>query len=103
MRVSHGSRLKLLMSDAVKYVRWTLAQRASLAQTCAASMFHMFLDTKYRGENWQFSHMPNLISKHVKIQCLMSCVNKKHHESTCKLAVDFYNEYLAEAMEKLST
>lgn len=84
-----------------KYSRWTLAQRASLAQTVAANAFADFSEPKFRGAAWTPDNMPSLVESMTLIACLSSCINPKHHASTCKLAVDFYNKHLAKAMEKL--
>ncbi len=81
--------------------RWSLAQRASLAQTCAAAMFSTFADPSNRGHAWKPSHMPRLIKSHVKTQAFLNAVPKKHHEETIEIALDFYRSFFASAMKRI--
>jgi phosphoribosyl 1,2-cyclic phosphodiesterase len=83
-----------------KYLRWTLAQRANLAATVAASDFHTFCDPDMRGPNWTPQYMLELIASNAKKQAVLGNMNPKYHEHTAKMAVDFYTRYLAQAMKE---
>lgn len=81
--------------------RWTLAQRASLAQTCAASEFNYYADPAKRGQGWMPDHMPGHVRMHTIGQCRLAAVPEKHHEATGELAVRFYQDYLDAAMRRI--
>lgn len=83
-----------------KYKRWTISQRAELAANVAASNFHTFCDPKFRGPKWKPEDVPHVIASQAKIQCLMACMHPKHHDQVVSMAVDFYNRYLAQAMQE---
>lgn len=86
-----------------KYKRWTISQRAELAAHVAAHNFHTFCDPKFRGPKWTPNDVQHIIASQAKIQCLLGCINPKYHDQVVNMAVDFYDRYLAQAMQGYSS
>lgn len=81
--------------------RWSQAQKASLAQTCAASMFNSFADVSCRGPAWTPEMMYGIVRNWAETQAFVHNVPKKAHKEVAAMAVDFYKLFLDKPMRMI--
>jgi intergrase/recombinase len=79
----------------------TRSERIDLVHNVVADTVKTFSIRKFRGPQWDITHMPDLIGRFIKIAMLSNMVNERHYPQMVADGLKFYTRHLESVLTEL--